>query len=43
VERTATRLVFTVYKRSQPFIGAYNKTLSVAAMRVSNPDTWLLY
>jgi len=25
-------------KRSQLFIGTHNETLSVAAMRVSNPD-----
>jgi hypothetical protein len=29
-------------KRSQLFIGAHNETLSVAAMRVSNPDRLLL-
>ena len=29
---------FEFQKRSQFFIGMYNKTLSVVAMRVSNPD-----
>jgi hypothetical protein len=34
--RTTGRFEFQ--KRSQLFIGAHNKALSVAAMRVSNPD-----
>jgi hypothetical protein len=29
---------FEFQKRSQLFIGAHNETLSVVAMRVSNPD-----
>jgi hypothetical protein len=30
--------LFEFHKTRQPFIGAYNEPLSVAAMRVSNPD-----
>jgi len=33
-----SRHQFAFQKRSQLFIGAHNETLSVAAMRVSNPD-----
>jgi hypothetical protein len=29
---------FEFHKRSQPFICTHNETLSVVAMRVSNPD-----
>jgi hypothetical protein len=29
---------FQFNKRGQPFIGAHNEALSVAAMRISNPD-----
>jgi hypothetical protein len=29
---------FQFYKRRQPFLGLHDVTLSIAAMRVSNPD-----
>jgi hypothetical protein len=32
------RFGFQFQKRSQLFVGVHNKALSVAAMRVSNPD-----
>jgi hypothetical protein len=31
---------FQFQKRSQLFIRTHNETLSIAAMRVSNPDRW---
>ena len=33
---------FDFQKRGQLFIRVHNETLSVAAMRVSNPDCWPL-
>ena len=36
--RSATDRSFQFHKRSQLFIRTHNETLSVVAMRVSNPD-----
>jgi hypothetical protein len=33
-----THPTFKFNKRSQPFVGVHNETLSVAAMRENNPD-----
>jgi hypothetical protein len=30
---------FEFEKRGQPFIGTHNETLSIAAVRVNNPDS----
>jgi len=38
IERAFADLAFHFHKRSQLFIRVHNETLSVAAMRVSNPD-----
>jgi hypothetical protein len=34
----ATDIRFQFEKRSQLFVGVHNKALSVAAMRINNPD-----